>query len=89
MKIVTNNQLPNCRSSRNDIAAAETIFGPDIGALKAKTTRKKHSFIRPEQYKAISLAIDIMYINAIPFSITLSRNRKYLIELFNSIYNAL
>ena len=31
----------------------------------------------PEQYKDITLAIDIMYINAIPFLTTISRNIQF------------
>jgi hypothetical protein len=36
--IVARNQLPNCPITRDDILAAEDIFGPDIGSLKGKTT---------------------------------------------------
>jgi hypothetical protein len=36
-KIVDSNLLPNCPISREDIANAEHLFGPNIGALKGKT----------------------------------------------------
>jgi hypothetical protein len=39
--IVARNQLPNCPITRDDILAAEDIFGPDIGSLKGKMTRRK------------------------------------------------
>ena len=83
MKIVKINQLPNCPISTNDVVAEGAIFGPDIGVLKGKTTRKTIpvSIIKPipipEQYKDITLAIDIMYINAIPFLTTISRNMQF------------
>jgi hypothetical protein len=41
LQIVARNQLPNCPITRDDILAAEDIFGPDIGSLKGKTTRCK------------------------------------------------
>ena len=37
MKIVDNNLLTNCPINRSNIAAAENIFGPDVGSLKRKT----------------------------------------------------
>jgi hypothetical protein len=39
--IVARNQLPNCPITRDDILVAEDIFGPDIGSLKGKMTRRK------------------------------------------------
>jgi hypothetical protein len=36
--IVARNQLPNCPITRNDILAAEDIFGQSIGSLNGKTT---------------------------------------------------
>ena len=36
MKIVANNQVPNCPITPKDLVAEEAIFGPDIGALKEK-----------------------------------------------------
>ena len=102
MKIVTNNQLPNCPISTKDIVAAEAIFGLDIGMLEGKTRRKKTILVSiikpipiPERYKDITLAIDIMYINAIPFLTTISRNIKFGSaqaipdRTHKSIYNAL
>jgi hypothetical protein len=36
-RIVDSNQLANCPVKRSDIAAAERIFGPNLGSLKGKT----------------------------------------------------
>jgi hypothetical protein len=36
IKIVDNHLLPNCPITREDIKAAEDIFGPDVGSLKGK-----------------------------------------------------
>ena len=40
-KIPSVNGIDNCPITVKDIKLAETIFGPDIGALKGKSTRVK------------------------------------------------
>ena len=39
-RIVTENYLPNCPVMKANILVAENIFGPDVGSLKGKTTRR-------------------------------------------------
>ena len=79
-----NNLIPNCPVTRRDIIAAEHIFGPDVGALKGKTTRRwpigvglyNHTPIPSaivKQYHDVILAVDILYINKLPFIATISR----------------
>ena len=40
IKIVTSNLLKNCPVTKDDILAAEHVFGPDVESLKGKTTRQ-------------------------------------------------
>ena len=40
IKIASRNLLANCPITRDDIQAAEDIFGPDVGGLKGKTVRR-------------------------------------------------
>ena len=83
-----NNLIPNCPVTRRDIVAAEHIFGPDVGSLKGKTMRKRpigvglydHTPIPSgivEQYHDVILAVDILYINKLPFIATISRNIRF------------
>ena len=87
IRIVSSNQLPNCPVTREDILAAEDIFGPDIGCLKGKTTRtrphKVRSMVLPlpptimDRYRNVTLCADVMHVNGIPMMVTLSRNIKF------------
>ena len=67
-----------------DIICSEEILGPNLGSLKGNTTRTKPSRViigtynkLPrdilEKYSDVTLAVDIMYINEIPFIMTTSR----------------
>jgi len=76
--------LPNCPSMKANIIHAEEILGPNLGSLKGKSTRTKPTNVIIGRYNElptdilekhgdITLAVDIMYINEIPFVITTSR----------------
>jgi hypothetical protein len=85
--IVNSNQLKNCPITKADIMAAEHIFGPDVGSLKGKTTRRQPPVIRqvvehlPDnimpRYRDVTLCVDVMFVNRIPMLVTISRNIQF------------
>ena len=87
IRIIEKNLLPNCPVTRDDILAAEDIFGPDVGSLKGKTVRRGATPVHPsmvtipaslmERYRDITLSGDIMFINKIPFFMTYSRYIRF------------
>jgi len=76
------NLILNCPVTRQDILRAEDIFGPNIGLLKRNTTHtiQKHVAVKlqdipqeiMERHGEVTLAIDVMIINKIPFVMTTS-----------------
>jgi hypothetical protein len=86
-KIADSKLIPNCPIGRADIAAAERIFGPNLGALKGKTVNRpsvpvagRIEGVPPsilERYQQVVVSIDIMFVNKIPFFITVSRGLHF------------
>jgi hypothetical protein len=87
LKLVDRNMIPNCPIGRADIIAAEDILGPCVDALKGKTARRVEAHVRSDispvprdilsLYRAVTLCVDIMYVNKLPFLVTISRKIKF------------
>jgi hypothetical protein len=89
IRIVQNGHLPNCPIHREDILAAEDIFGPEVGSLKGKTTRMKAPKVEEDRYDGVpapilsryhdvTLCVDIMFVNKIPFVVTMSKHIRFI-----------
>src|SRR5210317_2306219 len=71
LHMIDNCLLPNCPVTRQDVLAAEDIFGPNLGILKGKTTRRKGGRVQmetiplpieiKERYQTVTLCADIMF----------------------------
>ena len=87
IKILNTSSLPNCPVTPRDVIIANKVFGPDVGALKGKTTRRGPPIVDSpvsvdttsilEHYGEITLCVDLMYVNKVPLLVTLSRNIKF------------
>ena len=85
--IIRSNLIKGCPVTLEHIKTAEMIFGPDIGALKGKTTRKKPIPVvkdymdipveLTEKAQGIELCIDTLFINELPFLATVARRLQY------------
>lgn len=89
IRIVEQRMLPNCPVTKYDILIAEDIFGPDIGSLQGKTTRRRPhrvqqqntSSILPDpvfqQHRSVTVCMDVMYVNGQAMLVTISRGIKF------------
>jgi hypothetical protein len=85
--IVENNLLKDCPIVGTDVMAAEDIFGSNVGSLKGKTVRRGGIHVNPEyhqvpsplmeKYQHVTLCIVIMFVNKLPFLVTISRDIKF------------
>ena len=81
IKILKTSSLPNCPVTPRDVVIANKLFGPDIGALKGKTTRRNPPIVDSpvsvditpilKFYWEVTLCVDLMYVNKIPLLVTL------------------
>ena len=80
--------IKNCSVTTEDVNIALKIFGPDLGALKGKTTRRnivqrvKDDLVEiPKeltiQFDNLILHFDIMYVNGLPFLTGIDRPIRY------------
>jgi hypothetical protein len=85
--IVNNNLIKNCPINGEDVLAAEDILGTNLDSLKGKTVRHGGIHVRTEhhvvprsimdQHRDVTICIDIMFVNQIPFLVTISRAIKF------------
>ena len=78
--------VKNFNLTLQDIANANALFGPDRGSLKGKTVRQRPGKVRPEylsiprdlyeRIKNVTLTADVMFVNGLPFFVTMSRDIK-------------
>ena len=85
--VVSNtNVITNCNFTSSDLTNALTLFSPDRGTLRGKTVRQRPDKVRPEyvsiprslfeRIQNVTLAADVMFVNGLPFIVTISRAIK-------------
>ena len=87
INILKTNSLPNYPVTPRDVLIANELFGPDIGSLKGKTTRRAPPIVDSpisvdlttilKHYGEVTLCVDFMYVKKVLLLVTLSRNIKF------------
>ena len=85
--VLRQNIIKNCPVTAEDVNIAERIFGPDMGALKGKSTRKTPAAVRDdvveippeikEQHADLTFCMDLMFVNGMPFLTGIDRSIRY------------
>ena len=84
---IRTNAIRNNPVTTEDVDLAEMIFGKDLGTIKGKTTRSRPMPVVSDQvavpdelydrHNEVTLAIDAMFINKLPFLTTISKGIMY------------
>ena len=104
-RAILTNQIQNCPVTDKDCDVAIQIYSKDIASLKGKSTRGKPTLgvddVVPIQrrllylHKNVHLFLDIMYINGLPFLMSISKHLYYHSATYlkdekaNTLYNAM
>jgi hypothetical protein len=85
--LLKQNIIKNCPVTSADLDLAEKIYGPDIGTLKGKTTRKAPPRVKDdlveippelkEIHKLVELCMDILFVNGLPMLTAIDRTTKF------------
>ena len=96
--LIQNYLLSGCNLTANDVKIVDHIYGHDLRSIKGKTVQSSSeqvkipiSSIPPElmtKYQCVIAAINVMFVNKIPFFITTSHDIKFnTIEMLDSQTN--
>jgi hypothetical protein len=85
--MVCSNMIKNCPVASTDINNAEKMFGPDLATLKVKTDRRILPPVMTDYIKIpqeiidlnrnVTITIDVMFVNGLPFLISISHKVKF------------
>ena len=84
--------LRDSQVSPHDIDNANKIFGPSLPIVQGKSTRTKPNKVEPQyiplpqqvvdRYQYLTLVADVMFVNGLPFFVTLSRKVRFVTAQF-------
>ena len=88
--IISTNKIKDCPVTVEDVNISEKIYGPDMYAIKGKSTRPKppvvvNDYVEiPKElidaHKNVEVCADIMFIDGVPFLNTVTKNTKIIIN---------
>jgi hypothetical protein len=89
LRYLDSNSLPNCPTQRPDAVNADAMFGRGVASLKGKITRQQLQTVLGavaknlpkeimEHCRDITLCVDIMFVNRIPFFMSISKKVRFI-----------
>ena len=85
--MVCSNMIASCPETFSDVKNAKLGFGPDITSLKGEKVRRKPASVVTdyveitreilESRKELEVSTDIMFINKLPFLVSISQRLKF------------
>jgi hypothetical protein len=86
--MVRTNIISNCSITENTVKNANLIFGPNLAGVRGRTLRRPPKPVRIEYvqiqrmildwHQIVMLAVDCMFVNGIPFLVSVSRGLNFI-----------
>ena len=81
--MVRGGMISNCPVTTNAVKNAYQIFGPDLAGIRGRTVRRPPESVTTDyvqiprailkQHQLVTLAVDVMFVNGVPFLISMAR----------------
>jgi len=92
--MVCGGMISNCPVTANAVKNAHQIFGPDLARIRGRTVRRPPESVTTdymqipratlEQYQLVTLAVDVMFVNGVPFLVSVARGLNLVTAKFTS-----
>jgi hypothetical protein len=81
--MVHSGMISNCPVTANAVTNAHQIFGPDLAGVRGRSVRRPLESVATnyvqipraiiEQHQLVTLAVDVMFVNGVPFLVSVAR----------------
>ncbi len=81
--MVHGGMISNCPMTANAVTNAHQIFGPDLAGVRGRTVRRPPEpvttdyvqipWVILERHQLVTLAVDVMFVNGVPFLVSVAR----------------
>jgi hypothetical protein len=81
--MVRGGMISNCPVTVNTVNNAHQIFGPDLAGIRGRTVRRPPESVTTnyvqiprailERHQLVTLAVDVMFVNGVPFLVSVAR----------------
>ena len=90
--MVHGGMISNCPVTANAVKNAHQIFGPDVAGIRGRTVRRPPESVTTdyvqiprailERHQLVTLAVDVMFVNGVPFLVSVARGLNLLTAEF-------
>jgi hypothetical protein len=96
--MVRGSMISNCPMTPNAVMNALQIFGPDLAGVRGRTVQRPPESVTTdnvqiprailEQHQLVMLAVDVMFINGVPFLVSMARGLNLVTAEFTPSHTA-